>query len=96
MMKEAQNPVRGVLLTEKATLLSSKLNQYSFRVLPSANKIQIGQALEQIFNKKILAINTMSCSGKKKRGYRASKFGRKANWKKAIVTLSSVEKLDFT
>jgi large subunit ribosomal protein L23 len=96
MMKEAQNPVRGVLFTEKATLLSSKLNQYTFRVLPSANKIQIGQALEQIFNKKILAINTMSCSGKKKRGYRASKFGRKANWKKAIVTLSSVEKLDFT
>jgi len=96
MTKEAQNPVRGVLFTEKATLLSSKSNQYTFRVLPSANKIQIRQALRQIFNKKILAINTMSCSGKRKRGYRSSKFGRKANWKKAIVTLNSVEKLDFT
>jgi large subunit ribosomal protein L23 len=94
-MKEAKNLVRGVLFTEKATLLSGKLNQYTFRVLPSANKIQIKQALERIFSKKVLAINTASCSGKKKRGHRANKFGRKSSWKKAIVTLGSVEKLDF-
>jgi len=96
-MKETQSLVlvRDVLFTEKATLLSSKLNQYTFRVLPSANKIQIRQALERIFNRKVLAVNTASCSGKKKRGYRTSKFGRKPNWKKAMVTLSGVEKLDF-
>ncbi|QQY07446.1 MAG: 50S ribosomal protein L23 [Candidatus Xiphinematobacter sp.] len=94
-MKEAKNPVRGVLFTEKATLLSGKLNQYTFRVVPSANKIQIRRALERVFSKKVLAINTARCSGKKKRNHRTNKFGRKANWKKAIVTLSGVEKLDF-
>ena len=94
-MKEAHSVVHSVLFTEKTSCLSSKLNQYTFRVLSSANKIQTKQAIEQIFNKKIVAINTMSYFGKKKRGYRFANFGRRANWKKAIVTLHGEETLEL-
>ena len=54
-------------LTEKASLLSEKLNKYVFRVCPRANKIQIKQAIEQLFNKKVVAVNTCNYAGKKKR-----------------------------
>ncbi|MDQ6624002.1 MAG: 50S ribosomal protein L23 [Verrucomicrobiota bacterium] len=81
-------------LTEKASLLSEKLNKYVFRVSPRANKIQIKQAIEKLFNKKVVAVNTANYAGKKKRERTAS-FGRKAHWKKAIVTLKEGEKIDL-
>lgn len=64
-MKEPYDLIKNVLLTEKATLLSEKYNQYVFRVSPSANKIQIKQAIEQIFNKKVLNVNTANYAGKR-------------------------------
>ncbi len=93
-MKEAYDFIQNILLTEKATLLSEKYNQYVFRVLPSANKIQIKQAIEQIFNKKVVNVNTANYAGKKKRERRAD-FGRRSHWKKAIVTLKEGDKLDL-
>ncbi|MFV0338532.1 MAG: 50S ribosomal protein L23 [Chthoniobacterales bacterium] len=93
-MKDQFDVIDTVLMTEKATLLSEKHNQYVFRVNRKANKIQIRQAIEQIFNKKVTAVNTANFSGKKKRERRAD-FGRTAQWKKAIVTLKEGEKLDL-
>ncbi len=93
-MKEAYDLIHNVLLTEKATLLSEKYNKYVFRVRPSANKIQIKQAIEQIFHKKVLGVNTANYAGKKKRERRAD-FGRKPHWKKAVVTLKEGDKLDL-
>jgi len=93
-MKDAYNFIHNILLTEKATLLSEKHNQYVFRVSPSANKIQIKQAIEQIFNKKVVGVNTANYAGKKKRERRAD-FGRRPHWKKAVVTLKEGEKLDL-
>jgi large subunit ribosomal protein L23 len=81
-------------LTEKASLMSEKLNKYVFRVSPRANKIQIKQAIEKLFNKKVVAVNTCNYAGKKKRE-RTANFGRKAHWKKAIVTLKEGEKIDL-
>ena len=81
-------------LTEKASLLSEKLNKYVFRVSPRANKIQIKQAIEKLFNKKVIDVNTCNYRGKKKRE-RTANFGRKANWKKAIVTLKEGDKIDL-
>ena len=83
-----------VRLTEKGTLLTEKLNQYVFRVKPSANKIQIKQAIEKLFGKKVARVNTCNYAGKKKRERRAD-FGRKAHWKKAIVTLKEGEKIEL-
>lgn len=83
-----------VRLTEKGSLLTEKLNQYVFRVKPSANKVQIKQAIEKLFGKKVARVNTCNYAGKKKRERRAD-FGRKAHWKKAIVTLKEGEKIDL-
>ncbi|NCT12807.1 MAG: 50S ribosomal protein L23 [Rhodobacterales bacterium] len=93
-MNEVHDHIQSVLLTEKATLLSEKLNKYVFRVSPAANKLQIKRAIEIIFKKKVLDVNTANFAGKKKRERRAD-FGRRPHWKKAIVTLKAGEKLDL-
>jgi large subunit ribosomal protein L23 len=93
-MKEAHDIIRRVLVTEKASLLSEKFNKYVFRVSPVANKIEIKHAIETLFKKKVASVNTLQVEGKKKRERRAD-FGRRAHWKKAIVTLAAGEKIDI-
>src|SRR5205814_781822 len=93
-MNEHYDLIQTVQLTEKQSLLTEKLNKYVFRVSPRANKIQIKQAIERLFNKKVVAVNTCNYAGKKKRERRAD-FGRKPHWKKAIVTLKEGEKIDL-
>ena len=93
-MHEPFDLIQTVVLTEKATLLSEKLNQYVFKVTPRANKIQIKQAIEVLMKKRVLRVNTANYAGKKKRERRAD-FGRRAHWKKAIVTLAAGEKIEF-
>ena len=93
-MNEHFDIIQTASLTEKASLLSEKQNKYVFRVAPGANKIQIKQAVETMFNKKVDAVNTANYAGKKKRERRAD-FGRKPHWKKAIVTLKEGDKIDL-
>ena len=93
-MKESFDQIQTVILTEKATLLSEKHNQYVFRVSPKANKLEIKRAVEQLFEKTVLNVNTANFAGKKKRE-RTANFGRRAHWKKAVVTLKEGEKLDL-
>jgi large subunit ribosomal protein L23 len=93
-MNEPYDLIQTVQLTEKASLLSEKLNKKVFRVSPRANKIQIKQAIQRLFGKTVVSVNTCNYAGKKKRERRAD-FGRKAHWKKAIVTLKEGEKIDL-
>jgi large subunit ribosomal protein L23 len=93
-MNEPTNLIHNIRLTEKASLLGEKSNQYVFRVDPRANKLQIKQAIEKILGKKVVRVNTCQYAGKKKRERRAD-FGRRAHWKKAIVTLAEGEKIDL-
>ena len=93
-MNEPTNFIHNIRLTEKASLLGEKNNQYVFRVDPRANKLQIKQAIEGIFGKKVVRVNTCQYAGKKKRERRAD-FGRRVHWKKAIVTLAKGEKIDL-
>lgn len=93
-MNDAYDLIQTVRLTEKATLLSEKLNKYVFRVSPRANKMQIKAAIEMLFKKTVVSVNTCNYAGKKKRERRAD-FGRKPHWKKAIVTLKKGEKIDL-
>ena len=74
-------------------MLGEKHNQYVFRVDTRANKIQIKQAVEEIFGKKVVRVNTAQYAGKKRRERRAD-FGRRSHWKKAIVTLAEGEKIE--
>ena len=93
-MNEPHDLIETILLTEKATRLTESQSTYVFRVRPHANKIQIKQAIEKLFQKKVVDVNTCNYAGKKKRERRAD-FGRKSHWKKAIVTLKEGEKIDL-
>jgi large subunit ribosomal protein L23 len=94
-MKEPTQIVANIRLTEKASLLGERNNQYVFRVATDANKIEIKHAIEKLFGKKVLRVNTAQFAGKKKRERRAD-FGRKTHWKKAVVTLAEGDKIDLT
>ena len=87
--------VRDVLVkpivTEKSTALMQE-GKYTFRVPLNVTKIQIRQAVEQIFKVKVSGVNTMRYEGKLKRVGRFQ--GRRSNWKKAIVTLKPGESIE--
>lgn len=85
------------LVTEKANSLSEKLNQYSFVVLPQANKLQIKEEIEATYNVNVVGISTMRYAGKNKARYTRSGLvrGRSNAFKKAIVTLKEGETIDF-
>ena len=92
-MKDIYQVIDTVRISEKSTLLQELNNEYVFKVDRNANKLEIKRAIEQLFGKKVEAVRTMNCSGKKKRDRRAD-AGRTANWKKAIVRLKEGESLD--
>lgn len=85
------------ILTEKASLLTEKLNRYAFKVDHRANKLQIKTAIEQMYGVNIEAVNTIVVSGKAKNRYTKAGFvsGKTAKYKKAIVTLKDGETIDF-
>lgn len=93
-MKEPFDIIRTIRLTEKATILTEKGNKYVFEVNPAANKLEIKQAVEVLFHKSVISVNTANYAGKKKRERRAD-FGRRPHWKKAVVTLKEGEKIDL-
>jgi large subunit ribosomal protein L23 len=93
-MKEPFDIIRTIRLTEKSTVLTDKGNKYVFEVNPAANKLEIKAAVESLFQKKVVSVNTANYAGKKKRERRAD-FGRRPHWKKAIVTLKEGEKLNL-
>ena len=82
------------IVTEKMTAQGEKEGRYGFVVAKTSNKVQIKQAVEQLFNKKVLSVNTSNYAGKAKRT-RTAHYGRKAHWKKAIITLKEGEKISF-
>ncbi|GHU99370.1 50S ribosomal protein L23 [Bacteroidia bacterium] len=85
------------VLTEKMTVQGEKLNRYGFIVDPKANKLQIKAAVEQMYGVVVIDVNTMNYMGKAKSRYTKAGLlqGRNNNFKKAIVTLKSGDKIDF-
>jgi large subunit ribosomal protein L23 len=81
------------VITEKATNLTEQ-NKVVFRVAPKATKPQIKEAVEKLFDVKVVGVNTLITKGKKKifRGLR----GQRSDVKKAIVTLAEGETIDVT
>jgi len=85
------------IITEKNTRLT-EMGQYTFEVAPNANKIQVKQAVEKIFNVRVMAVNMLIVKGKRKRILKSRNFreyGRESNRKKAIVTLAQGETIDI-
>jgi large subunit ribosomal protein L23 len=84
-MKDIYQVIKGPLITEKSTILKEGQNKYCFVVDKRANKAEIKEAVEKIFNVKVADVNTMNFKGKVVR-YRMH-YGKKPDWKKAIVTI---------
>ena len=78
--------------TEKGSGMMPE-NKYIFRVANDANKIQIKQAVEDIYNVTVIKVNTINMGGKWKRV--RYKEGKTPDWKKAIVTLKQGDKIDI-
>lgn len=92
-MTPAQIIKRPIVLTEKAATLKESGNQVIFEVDLKANKIQIKDAVEKLFDVKVADVNTLIQRGKIKRVGRA--YHKKPNWKKAIVTLGEGSDIQF-
>ena len=84
---------RPIALTEKAALLKEDENQVIFEVELKANKIQIRDAVEKLFDVKVESVNTLIQRGKTKRLGR--RYYKRPNWKKAIVTLAEGNDIQF-
>jgi large subunit ribosomal protein L23 len=88
-MRHPREIIVAPLVTEKTSTMNKSNNSYTFRVSVNANKIEIRQAIEKIFNVNVVAVNTICQKGKTKR---LGKYtGRRSDWKKAIVKLKAGE-----
>jgi len=74
------------IISEKSYVLAVAGNKYTFRIHPDAHKIQVRQAVEELFDVAVLEVRTVTVKGKPKR--RGISQGRTRNWKKAIVTVA--------
>jgi len=90
-MKNSADVIKQVLLTEKGTMLAEEQNKYLFKVSMDANKVEIKRAVEELFEVRVMAVNTMRRKGKKKR-QRTAHFGTTAAWKRAVVTVHEDDK----
>jgi large subunit ribosomal protein L23 len=85
--------IKRPLITEKGMRCNEEQNTVVFQVDPRANKMQIRQAVETLFQVKVLRVNTMNMEGKKKRvRFREVK---RPDWKKAYVTLRQGDTITF-
>lgn len=93
MSLEPYQIIKAPLLSEESIIHTEAHNQYAFRVVPSASKGQIRDAIEKMFNVQVVSVNTMNYQGKLRR--RGRVLGRRPDWKKAVVTLKEGDTIDL-
>jgi large subunit ribosomal protein L23 len=91
-MKDLTRVIVRPVVTEKSTDLSEH-DKYVFEVAVDANKNEIKQAVERFFGVKVNEVRTLNVKGKPKR--LGKHLGRRKDWKKAIVTVRSGDKIDL-
>ncbi len=91
------NPLLRPLLTEKSTGLTEKKGQYVFVVKTDADKCDIKKAVEKKFGVEVKSVRTAICLGKSRaqNTKRGRIFGKKSDWKKAIITLEKGQSIDY-
>jgi large subunit ribosomal protein L23 len=87
------NAILAPQITEKATFIADKYNQVAFKVRKNATKDQVKQAIELMFKVEVTAVNLLSMKGKTKR--RGNNYGKRADWKKAYVSLKPGQEINF-
>lgn len=96
MTRSASEVIHGPLVSERSYTLFQQ-GRYTFRVAIDATKPEIARALEDVYEAqsiKVVAVNTVRMRGKVRRTGRRGVTGRTSDWKKAIVTLESGQKLE--
>ena len=91
-MKDLTRVIVRPVVTEKSTDMNES-NKYVFEVAVDANKNEIKQAVERFFGVKVREVRTLNVKGKPKRLGRH--MGRRKDWKKAIITVQSGDKIDI-
>ncbi|MDN6459102.1 MAG: 50S ribosomal protein L23 [Bifidobacterium crudilactis] len=95
-MSAIHKPLHDVIIkpvVSEKSYAGSDRGQYTFVVAPTANKVQIKQAIEQIFNVKVTNVNTLNHSGKRQRT--RTGFGQRVSQKRAIVTVAEGQTIDI-
>jgi large subunit ribosomal protein L23 len=87
--------IKTARLTEKGSIQSEQFNRYIVVADRRANKIQIRQAVEELFKVTVTEVRTMNVRGKKRR-QRTHQAGKSPDWKKAIVTLKEGDAIVLT
>ncbi len=94
MSKDPRDIILRPVVSEKSYALLDD-NVYTFVVATHANKIEIRQAVESIFNVKVLNVTTMNRRGKRKRNRRTNTFGQRATTKRAVVKVAGEDRIDI-
>jgi large subunit ribosomal protein L23 len=99
-MREAYEVIVAPVLSEKSTRQIDTANTYTFKVAGDANKIEIAQAVEKLFDVTVTNVRTMNYAGKMRRAFlgrmsKSKEIGRRASFKKAVVTLSEGDQIEF-
>jgi large subunit ribosomal protein L23 len=92
MIAPAHDIIVKPIITEKSSRMMQQ-NKYTFEVLKAANKIEIRRAVEEVFKVKVSSVHTISVHPKPKKMGRFT--GRTRSWKKAIVTLTEGQRIEF-
>lgn len=93
MKRDPRTIILAPVITEKTTRRREVKNEVTFKVARDANKIQIRDAVEELFSVSVRTVRTMAVEGKIKRLGRFE--GRRPSWKKAIVTLREGDTIEF-
>ena len=93
MIADPRDVLLSPVISEKSYGLLDE-NKYTFVVRPDANKTQIKIAVEQVFNVKVLAVNTINRQGKRKRS-RGTQMGKRKDTKRAIVSLAPGDRIEI-
>ena len=92
MSDDPRDVILRPIVSEKSYALLD-VGVYTFVVAPDANKVQIRQAVEQLFNVQVVKVNTLNRKGKRKRNRRSFTFGKRPDTKRAIVTLAEGQRI---
>ena len=90
---EAIDIIIKPLVTEKSTHQQTTRNAYAFQVHAGANKLQIKDAVQSLYNVKVVDVRTMTRKGKPRRS--RNKMTKRSDWKRAIVVLDENSRIDL-
>ncbi len=94
-VEEYRNIIRSPIITEKSMAQAEQQSKYHFEVHADANKVQIRDAIEALFDVRVIKVNTINVKGKQRQRSYRHRTGKTARVKKAIVTLAPGDRIEL-